>query len=190
VDPEPSRLKATLVVLAMNGAALLGIVLVVLGITSDDPPALWWLGFPLAVVCAPLAVLGMRFRMRSPEERQRYVDGLRARAAANESTANRRKVARDATRHKKQVLQTGMDGTAIVTFLADANAGDESRHLVYLELRVAVGGAPPYEVRTGEWLTPASTGSVAPGRELVVKVDPASPERVAVDWERSLRLRA
>jgi hypothetical protein len=173
----------------MDGAAVLGIVLVVLGFTSDDPPALWWLGFPLAIVCAPLAVLGMRFRMRSPEERQRYVDGLRARADAVESTAGRGKVARDATRHKKQVLKTGVDGTAIITFLADGNAGNEFRHLVYLELSVAVGGAPPYDVRTGEWLNAASTGSVAPGRELVVKVDPAVPTRVAVDWERSLRLR-
>jgi hypothetical protein len=33
-----------------------------------------------------------------------------------------------------------------------------------------------------------SSGSIAPGWELVVKVDPKDPQRVAVDWERSLRL--
>lgn len=36
--------------------------------------------------------------------------------------------------------------------------------------------------------TPAATGTLAPGRELVVKVDPEDPQRAAVNWERSLPL--
>ena len=92
-------------------------------------------------------------------------------------------------RVKRDVLRRGFDATAIVTFLADGGRGNEFHQLVYLELEVFVDGRPPYGVRTGEYLTAASAGSVAPGRELVVKVDPQDAQRVAVDWERSLRLR-
>ncbi len=59
---------------------------------------------------------------------------------------------------------------------------------MHLELDVTVPGSATYQVKTGEYLTAASTGSVAPGRRLRVNVLPDDPQRVAVDWERSLRL--
>ena len=75
-----------------------------------------------------------------------------------------------------------------MTFLADVDGG-ELPCLVYLELEVTPRFGPSYTVKTGEELTAASVGTVAPGRELVVRVDPEDRGRVAVDWEVSLRRR-
>lgn len=66
-------------------------------------------------------------------------------------------------------LRSGIDGTAVVRFLADGHRANEFTHLAYLELEVTVAGGLPYQVETGEYL------------------NPADPTRVAVDWERSLR---
>ena len=92
-------------------------------------------------------------------------------------------------REKRQILRAGAEATAVVTFLADAELSSEFPHLVYLELEVTPRFGSSYPVKTGEHLTPASVGTVAPGRELVVKVDPQDRERAAVDWGASLRLR-
>lgn len=81
-----------------------------------------------------------------------------------------------------------MPATAVVPFLASANRASQFRHLVYLELEVTRPDGPPYLVKTGEYLDASSAGSVTPGRVLHVKVDSVDPDRVAVDWERSLRL--
>jgi hypothetical protein len=87
------------------------------------------------------------------------------------------------------VLRDGADTSAVVTFVADGHRANEFRQLVYLELQVTPpGGGEPYEVRTGEFVNAASAGSLTPGRKLWVKVGPADPQRVAVDWDRSLRL--
>ena len=58
---------------------------------------------------------------------------------------------------------------------------------VLLDLDVTLGDAPAYRARTGEYLTRARCGSVAPGRRLIVKVHPDDPQRIAVDWWQSLR---
>jgi hypothetical protein len=189
VDPEPSRLKASISFIVLCVGTVAGAVLVVSRIVAEDPPGLWWVGIVLLVVFGIPATIAIRLALLPAERRAAHVAKMRERNAATQLTADRLKTARAATKHHRGVLRTGVDGTAVVLFLADAGAGEEHRHLVYLELRVAVDGVPPYDVRSGEYLTAASTGSVAPGRELVVKVDPADPSRVAVDWERSLRLR-
>ena len=101
---------------------------------------------------------------------------------------DRMEVAHQATKRKKAILGSGLDGSAVVTFLADGNRGNQFEQLVYLELDVTVGERPCYPVRTGEYVTATSSGSLSPGRRLVVKVDPVDPQQVAVDWDRSLRL--
>jgi hypothetical protein len=189
VDPEPSRLKAALTVLVLWAGTAAGVALVASRVVGDDPPGLWWIGIVLLVVFGIPAVIGLRLALLPAERRAAHIARARARNAESSLNTQRLKTARAAVKQQRAVLRTGVDGTAIVVFLADAGAAEEGRQLVYLELRVTVPGAPPYDVRTGVHLTAASAGSVAPGRELVVKVDPASPDRVAVDWERSLRLR-
>ena len=173
------------------GGAVGGVGLLVAAGVADDPPVWWWVaGVPLAVGFGALALAWIRFRLRyrSPEERQRALEALESRRKATNRPLERSRIAHRATKHKSAVLRSGVDGRAVVTFLADGHRANERRQLVYLELEVTVAGSPPYEVKTGEYLNAASAGSVSPGRELLVKVDPHDPGRVAVDWERSLRL--
>ncbi|HSL59643.1 MAG TPA: hypothetical protein VK866_17480 [Acidimicrobiales bacterium] len=178
--------------LVIVGGALVGAVLVAVAALVPDTPAwLWWVGLPLLVVDGTLVLIGLRFRLRhrTPEARADALAAVQARREVVARPADRSTLAHRATKHKKDVLRDGVDGTAVVQFLADGGRANEFRQLVYLELEVTVPGSPPYLVRTGEYLTAASSGTVQPGAELVVKVDPADGDRVAVDWEQSLRLR-
>jgi hypothetical protein len=189
---QPGRVSTWTLRAVVYGGFVAGVALVVAAVRSEDPPLWWWwTGTPLAVLCGLLASMWvwMRLRFRSKEERQAYLDGLEAKRDEVGRPLDRSRLAHRATRHKKAVLRSGVDTTATVTFLADGHRANEFHQLVYLELAVTPpGGGEPYQVRTGEFLNAASAGSVSPGRELRVRVDPADPQRVAVDWERSLRL--
>jgi hypothetical protein len=178
--------------LAICAGLLGGLAMVVAAASSGDPPQWWWwVGIPLTLVCGLLVSIWIRFRLRFPskEARQQYLTQLEERRRVLGEPLDRSRLAYRATRHKKAVLRNGQDASAVVTFLADGHRANEFRQLVYLELDVTPpAGGEPYQVRTGEFLNAASAGSMAPGRQLWVKVDRADPQRVAVDWDRSLRL--
>ncbi len=180
--------KWTLRVLHVVGL-LVGLAMVaapaVVGWSHTKP--LWIIGIPLVLFNGLIVGYGIAFRIRyrTPEARVAY----KKRTFDPDAGGNARILyANRATKDKDRVLRSGIDGTAVVTFIADGHMEKGFSHLVYLELDVTVGNDPAYQVRTGEYLTPASSGSVSPGRELAVKVDPDDSQRVAVDWERSLRL--
>lgn len=185
--------------LVFFGGLAIGIGLLAVAFTSDAPSvALWVWGGVLTAFFGYHVATAVVFRLRNPtpEARAAARAELLARRDALLDESGRGEPGRGALAHKatkgrgkSTVLRDGVPGTAVITFIADGHRGNEFTHLVYLELDVSVGGAPPYAVRTGEYLTAASTGTVTPGRELVVKVDPTDPQRVAVDWEESLRLR-
>lgn len=192
VVPGPGpRFKWTVRFLVMGGFVA-GVAFVVMAAGSDDAPLWWWwVGVPLTVLGGWLLLVWIRFRLRFPtaEQRRAHVARLEEHRRELGKPLDRSRLAHRAARHKKAVLRSGVDTTATVTFLADGHRANEFHQLVYLELDVTPpGGGQPYPVRTGEFLTAASAGSVSPGRELRVKVDPADPHRVAVDWERSLRI--
>lgn len=173
------------------GGAAAGWALVVGALVTDDEPVWWWLvGVPLIVVCGFLTAVWLSFRMRhrTPESRQRAIDALVSAQEAAGEPAGRSRIAHRATKHKKAVLGSGVDATAVIQFVADGHRANTFHQLVYLELEVTAPGGQPYLVKTGEYVNAASAGSIAPGRTLHVKVDPQRPDRVAVDWERSLRL--
>lgn len=196
-EPEQVRngpgqaIKRTLLVVDYVGVVT-GVALVVAAWRAGDPPG-WWLpvGIPLILVFGTLATIGTAFRLRypDPEQRREYLARLEARRAEVGRPLDRSKLAHRASRHKKAVLRSGADATAVVTFLADGHRANEYQQLVYLELEVQLPDRQPYQVKTGEYLNAASAGSVAPGRQLQVRVDRQDPQRVAVDWERSLRLK-
>lgn len=188
---KPGRVSTWTLRAAVYGGAVSGVVLVVAAARSDDPPVWWWaVGVPLALVCGWLGGIWISFRLRhrTPQERQQVIERLETRRREVGRPVDRSRIAHRATRHKKAVLRSGVDATAVVTFLADGHRANEFQHLVYLELDVTAPGGDPYRVQTGEYLTAASAGSVSPGRQLHVRIDPHDPQRVAVDWERSLRL--
>lgn len=107
---------------------------------------------------------------------------------------------------KKRVLVEGIEGTAKIVDLethhrtGKARDGDSwwwedaydavAATRYALELEVTVPGREPYTVK-GEFRAPAKaerTGltraSLSRGLELPVRVDPADPDRVEVDWDR------
>ena len=186
--PRSTVWKATI---TLCGGLALGITLLAVAVVSDEPPAaLWITGGLLTAFFGYQVGFAIMFRLRNPtpearaaarERRLAGYDGRRRDAA-------RDLVAHEATKHRRAVLRDGVEGTAMITFVADGHRGNDSTLLVYLELDVRVSGTDAYPVRTGEYLTAASTGAAAPGRELLVKVDHTDPQRVAVDWERSLRV--
>lgn len=174
------------------GGLALGVGLLALAAAQPAPPVgLWVVGGLLTAFFGSSVAVAVVFRLRhpTPEARAAGRAEILARRDAVRGDGGRGSLAHRATKDKAAVLRDGTPGTAVITFIADGGRGNEFRQLVYLELEVTVPGAPAYAVRTGEYLTAASTGTVTPGRELVVKVDPADPQRIAVDWEESLRLR-
>lgn len=190
MDDEVAPVNRWLPKLAVVVAVLSGGALVALWATTEDAPG-WWLvvGIALLVVFLPILAVGIRFWTMDPEERAARLATTRARSAQLHGTLDRSTLAHRATKHNKDVLATGTPAEALVTFLADGGRANEHRSLVYLELEVHAAGAEPWPVRTGEYVTAASSGTLEPGAVLQVKVDPADPQRVAVDWDETLRLR-
>lgn len=187
---EPGRVSTWTLRAVVYGGAVVGLGLIAARVFADDPRG-WWLpvGIPLTVVCGGLASVWIVFRLRyRGAQREQYFKRLEDKRAETARPLDRSRLAHRATKHKKQVLRSGTDATAVITFLADGRRANEYHQLVYLELEVSLPGQPPYQVKTGEYLTAAAAGSVAPGKDLWVKVDPDDQQRVAVDWEQSLRL--
>ncbi len=160
---------------------------------SDPPTWLWWSGAALVLSCGFLtgAWVSLYFRYPDPVKRRAYVEEFRARQAAA-GTASEQKKADwwAATTRAKAVLRSGVDGTAVVMQVRDGDVASELQQLVHLELEVTVGDRPAYPASTGEFLNATSAGSVRVGAQLAVKVDPKDPQRVAVDWDRSLSMPA
>jgi hypothetical protein len=147
---------------------------------------------PFIVVIAAIVVLSISmllFALRLWIRRTHTPEELAARQAQFRTNKDQINSAKGTTKYKREVIRTGTEGRAVITAIKDLGHGDETRRLVYLELEVTVGAGAPYAVSTGEHVGIVSAGSVAVGRELVVRVDPSDPQRVAVDWEQSLRLR-
>lgn len=171
-------------------ADAVGVALVAMWASGDDAP-LWWLivGLVLLALFFPLLLMGIRYWTMSPDERERRLGTATAERQRLRGKLDRTTFAHRAAKGKRHVLASGLPAEALVTFLADGGRANEFRALVYIELEVHRDGAEPYEARTGEYVTAASSGTLEPGAVLQVKVDPTDPQRVAVDWEASLRLR-
>jgi hypothetical protein len=182
-DASAARLRRNVLMgLLLIGLASLGVIAAKIG----------GVGIPFAInvvaivlLVSVVLLLALRYWIRhtyTPEE-------LTAKQA--EIRANKVQIssAKESIKYKREVAHAGTEGRAVITGITDLGYGDETRWLVQLELEVTVGVRPPYPVSTGEYVGIASAGSVAVGRELVVRVDHADPQRVAVDWEQSLRLR-
>jgi hypothetical protein len=88
------------------------------------------------------------------------------------------------------VHRSGQPAQAVVVSVAQDGYGvvDEDRGGVRatykLVLRVTVAGRPPYQARVTETAAGARARQLRPGRTLPVRVDPRSPARVVVDWDR------
>lgn len=169
--------------------AILSVGVLSLGIVTakiagaDIPSAVFVVAIVVLSIVAVMFTLRYWFRStHTPEE-------TAALSADYRTRHDRMKFAKQSTKYKREVLQTGVEGRAVITAIGDLRVGNEFEHLLHLELDVTLGAQPPYAVSTGENVGSGAIGSVAVGRQLVVRVDRADSQRVAVDWDESLRLR-
>ncbi|MGE0424506.1 MAG: hypothetical protein AB7O88_19760 [Reyranellaceae bacterium] len=81
------------------------------------------------------------------------------------------------------LLRTGIAGTATVLSLRDTGTTINRVHaVVELGLLVAIPGRAPYQARAETMVARMNWGSVQPGMQLSVRVDPADATRIAIDW--------
>lgn len=186
-----------------------GLGLLAAAVSNEGPQVWWWMaGGLLTLVGGVRWAIWIAFWIRYPTRearqahrervatelatllRERDQERRRERQWQRKQTPSRERdttPAHRAIEYRDEVLRYGVDGTAVITGVGDADYGNEYRRLAYLELEVCIGDAPGYPVRTGAYVSLITSGSVAPGRRLAVKVDPADAQRVAVDWDRTLR---
>ncbi|GIH78020.1 hypothetical protein Plo01_44490 [Planobispora longispora] len=76
----------------------------------------------------------------------------------------------------------GTPATALVISMTDTGVTVNDLPMVAFELEVCRAGAAPYRVSHRETLPRLLVGAVLPGCVLAVRIDPARPERLAIDW--------
>ncbi|MBG0815510.1 hypothetical protein [Planomonospora sp. ID82291] len=91
---------------------------------------------------------------------------------------------RDMTRGNDDLLAGGVPAAAVVLSMRDTGMTVNDQPLVGFELEVRPEGAAPYRVAHRETLPRLLVGAVLPGSALSVRIDPADPRRLAVDWSR------
>jgi hypothetical protein len=87
------------------------------------------------------------------------------------------------------VLASGTPGTAQVLF---AGTGGPmvivgGGQLVQIVLRVQVAGRAPYDVQIQQPVGPVEAGALQPGATVEVRVDPANPGNVGIDFSKPIR---
>ncbi len=89
-------------------------------------------------------------------------------------------------RGRAQLLATGLAGTARITSVRQTNVMVNNQPVIAFELLIAVPGRPEYAARYREVVPLIRLGRIQPGTTVAVRVDPARPERVAIDWGASV----
>lgn len=82
------------------------------------------------------------------------------------------------------LLRNGIPGTATVLSVRDTGATiNRVNAVVELGLRVTIPGRPPYQTMLETMVGRMNWGSVQPGTQLAVRVDPANAQHIAIDWK-------
>ncbi len=82
-----------------------------------------------------------------------------------------------------QLLATGLAGTATVSGLTQTGMYLNDQPQVAMDLLVDVPGRAPYPARHHEFVPLILLGRLSSGAPLAVRVDPADPQRLTVDWQ-------
>ena len=85
----------------------------------------------------------------------------------------------------QRIVRSGLSGTAQVTSLSQTGMTLNDQPQIDMELLVAVPGRAPYTARRKEFVPLILLGRLGSGMPLPVKVDPADPQRVIIDWQAS-----
>lgn len=84
-----------------------------------------------------------------------------------------------------RVATTGLAGTASITGLTQTGMSLNNQPQVEMELLVSIPGRAPYQARRKEFVPLILVGRLSSGLPLSVKVDPADPQRVYIEWSSS-----
>ena len=84
-----------------------------------------------------------------------------------------------------RIAITGLAGTASITGLTQTGMTLNNQPQVEMELLVSVPGRAPYQARRKEFVPLILLGRLSSGLPLPVKVDPADPQRLIIDWGTS-----
>jgi hypothetical protein len=85
---------------------------------------------------------------------------------------------------QNQLLTTGTPGTATIKGLQETGTLVNFNPQVVLDLEVAVEGKDPYTTQLTTAVPQMQIPLVSPGNKVGVRVDPADPSSIAIDWTR------
>jgi len=85
---------------------------------------------------------------------------------------------------QNQLLTTGTPGTATIKGLTDTGTLVNFNPQVVLDLEVTVDGKDAYTTQLTTAVPQMQIPLVQPGNTLGVRVDPADPSLIAIDWTR------
>ncbi len=82
-----------------------------------------------------------------------------------------------------QLLATGVQGTAQITGLTQTGMYINEQPQISMNLVVTIAGRAAYGVTHKSFVPLILLGRLSSGAPLAVRVDPADPQRIAVDWQ-------
>jgi Protein of unknown function (DUF3592) len=85
----------------------------------------------------------------------------------------------------ERIVRSGLQGTAQVTSLSQTGMTLNDQPQIEMELLVTVPGRAPYTARRKEFVPLILLGRLGSGMPLPVRVDPADPQQVIIDWQAS-----
>ena len=94
--------------------------------------------------------------------------GVRARAKAAEAS---------------RLITSGTPGTATITGLTQTGMFLNENPQVEMDLMIQVPGRPPYPAKRKQFVPLILLSRLSSGEPLAVKVDPADPSNVVIDWD-------
>lgn len=83
---------------------------------------------------------------------------------------------------EQALLASGIPGRATITTFTDTGVLVNFDPQVVLDLTVAVGGGPPYELHLTTTVPQIHLSRMRPGADVGVRVDPSEPQRLTIDW--------
>jgi hypothetical protein len=85
----------------------------------------------------------------------------------------------------QRIKMQGVPGTATILGMRQTGVQLNEQPQIELRLQVATQMHGPYEVTLKEWVPLMLLGTLSSGRPLPVKVDPANPQHVIIEWENA-----
>jgi hypothetical protein len=89
---------------------------------------------------------------------------------------------------RRKLLSSGVAGEALVMGAAPTGTIINGvNYVVKFQLRVQIPGREPYDVEAKDTIPITAMGAISPGTTVQVKVDPAKPSAVAIDWSQGVQ---